>query len=97
MMKHTLNAKVLGLSIANLLSLAALLGALVDATSAGAEGPASRDLILDLDDHASVGLASLESSVSGNAFNFSGPPPAALPRRPASRFPATATGAPTTA
>ena len=73
MMKHTLNAKVLGLSIANLLSLAALLGALVGATSAGAEGPASRDLILGLCDHASVGLASLESSVSGNAFNFSGP------------------------
>jgi hypothetical protein len=73
MMKHTLNAKVLGLSIANLLSLAALLGALVGATSAGAEGPASRDLILDLGDHASVGLASLESSASGNAFNLSGP------------------------
>ena len=39
MMKHTLNAKVLGLSIANLLSLAALLGALVGATSAGPTGP----------------------------------------------------------
>ncbi len=39
MMKHTLNAKVLGLSIANLLSLAALLGALVGATSAGSKGP----------------------------------------------------------
>ena len=35
MMKHTLNAKVLGLSIANLLSLAALVGA----TSAGPKGP----------------------------------------------------------